>query len=152
MTEKGGVLTVGQICSQIRSESGSTSLVPSAAQRLSGAQQADFTCSERNYVKVGEFSPALRSRFISSPAQSRFPLPGVFSNVFRLHTRWYKWWSLNPTRPGRTTGKVLREEQRVCASKTKKKTRWVRLWIQPVADLSFLTLSQFPPFLKKNYY
>lgn len=117
-------------------------LFPSAAQRLSGTERTDFTCSERNYVSLGEFSPAHGSHFISSPSEPRFPLS-------RLHTWWYKWWSLNPTRPGRTTGTVLREEPRVCASKTKKKTRWVRLWVRLVADLSFLTLYlSFASFLK----
>lgn len=75
---------------------------------------------------------------------------GVFSflTLSRLHARWYKWWSLNPTRPGRTTGKVLREEPRVCASKTKKKTRWVRPWSGP-ADGSYYWISVC--FLKCNF-
>lgn len=33
------------------------------------------------------------------------------------------WWSLSPTRPGRTTSKGSRGERRVCVSKTKQRTR-----------------------------
>lgn len=116
-------------------------LTPSRSAAPNGSEPTEFTCCERNYVSL--CSPQESLHFLTGSPQISAPrsLPArllFFLTFCQLHTWWYKWWSLNPTRPGRTTETVLREEPRVCASKTKKKTRWVRPWSGPAAGWSHL--------------